>query len=70
MPYSKVTRTDNISQRPTANHEGPNPVKSVVIRLSDKDGKKRFAINGNNSSKSYGSNPKTKWSYWFKYWNF
>ena len=70
MPDRNVIRKDTVLQRPTTNHEGPNPVKSVVIQLSDKDGEKRFAVNGDKSNKRYGSNPKTKWSYWFKYLNF
>ena len=65
-----VIRKDTVSRKPTTNHERPNPVKSVVIQLTDKYGKKRLAVNGDNISKRYGSNIRTKWSYWFKYWNF
>ena len=70
MPNTNVIRKETVSQRPTTKNKGPNPLKSVVIRLSDKDGKKSFAINGDKFNKRYGSNPKTKWSYWFKYLNF
>ena len=70
MPYRNVIRKDTVSQKPTSKHEGPNPLKSVLIRLSDRDGEKRLAVNGDNISKCYGSNLRFKWSYWFKYWNF
>ena len=70
MPERNVIRKDAVARTPTVDHEGPNPVKSAVVRLGDKNGKKRFAVNGDSSNKRYGSYPRTKWSYWFKYWNF
>ena len=70
MRDMNVIRKDTVSRNPTTSHEDPYPVKSVVIRLSDKDGEKCFAVNGDKSNKRYGSNLKTKWSYWFKYLNF
>jgi len=70
MRDMNVIKKDTVSRKPTKNHEGPYPVKSVVIRLSDTNGKQRFAVNGDNFSKRYGSNLRSKWSYWFKYWNF
>ena len=61
---------DAESRKPRANQESPNPVKSVIIRLSDNKGKKRFAINFDNSNRRYKSRFRNKWGNWFKYWPF
>ena len=70
MRDMNVIRKDTVLRNPTTSHEDPYPVKSVVIRLSDTNGKEHFTVNGDNLSKRYGSNLRFKWSYWFKYLDF